>query len=262
MIEEFQKVVDWSMDVVEIRAKGALTKSKIPGVEYVINPYIGCGHGCRYCYAAFMSKWSRYHAKSAWGTFVEVKVNIAEVLRDELSRKRKRGAVLLSSTCDPYQPVEAQFGLTRECILLLDQFGWGIDILTRSPLVIRDIDLLRSMSNVSVGFSIPTDNDQVRETLEPRSPSIAARLKALKELHRAGIKTWVFIAPMLPLNPEKLHEAVAPYVSYVMIDRLNYQGKVRRLLYEKGWDYALTESYATEMESKLIILFGEKAEIV
>jgi len=118
------------------------------------------------------------------------------------------------------------------------------------------------MSNVSVGFSIPTDNDQVRETLEPRSPSIAARLKALKELHRAGIKTWVFIAPMLPLNPEKLHEAVAPYVSYVMIDRLNYQGKVRSLLYEKGLDYALTESYATEMESKLIILFGEKAEIV
>ena len=131
------------MDVVEIRVKGALTKSKIPGVEYVINPYIGCGHGCRYCYAAFMSKWSRYHAKSAWGTFVEVKVNIAEVLRNELSRKRKRGTVLLSSTCDPYQPVEAQFALTKECILLLDRFGWGIDILTRSPLVIRDIDLLR-----------------------------------------------------------------------------------------------------------------------
>jgi DNA repair photolyase len=86
------------------------------------------------------------------------------------------------------------------------------------------------MSNVSVGFSIPTDNDKVRETLEPRSPSIAARLQALKELHGAGIKTWVFIAPMLPMNPEKLHEAVAPYVSYVMIDRLNYQGKVRSLL--------------------------------
>jgi len=250
------------MDVVEIRAKGALTKSKIPGVEYVINPYIGCGHGCRYCYAAFMAKWSRYHAKSAWGTFVEVKVNIAEALHDELSRKRKRGTVLLSSTCDPYQPVEARFGLTRKCILLLDQFGWGIDILTRSPLVTRDIDLLGSISNVSVGFSIPTDNDQIREVLEPRSPSISARLRALKELHSAGIKTWVFIAPMLPLNPEKLHEAVAPYVNYVMIDRLNYPEKVRSLLYEKGWDHALTESYVRRLESELMILFGAKAGIV
>ena len=70
-----QKVFEHSMDIVEIRAKTALTKSKISGVEYVINPYIGCGHGCRYCYAAFMGKWSRHHAKSAWGSFVEVKVN-------------------------------------------------------------------------------------------------------------------------------------------------------------------------------------------
>lgn len=115
------------MDIVEIRAKAALTKSKIPGVEYVINPYIGCGHGCRYCYAAFMSKWSRHHAWSEWGSFVEPKVNIAEVLQGELSRKRKRGTVLLSSACDPYQPVEARFRLTRECILLLDRFGWGIN---------------------------------------------------------------------------------------------------------------------------------------
>ena len=255
MVEQF-------MDVVEIKVKGALTRSKIPGVEYVINPYIGCGHGCLYCYAAFMSKWSRYHARSAWGAFVEVKVNIAEVLHDELSRKRKRGTVLLSSACDPYQPVEADFELTRKCILLLARFGWGIDILTRSPLVIRDIDLLRSMPNVSVGISIPTDDDQIRKALEPESPPIAARLQALKELHRAGVKTWVFIAPMLPLNPEKLHEAVSPYVSYVLIDRLNYQEKVRTLFHEKGWDYALTESYAKETESKLSSLFGEKARIV
>lgn len=247
------------MDIAEIQAKAALTKSKIPGVEYVINPYIGCGHGCRYCYAAFMSKWSRHHAGSEWGSFVEPKVNIAEVLQGELSRKRKRGTVLLSSACDPYQPVEARFRLTRECILLLDRFGWGIDILTRSPLVTRDIDLLRSGAKVSVGFSIPTDSDRVREVLEPRSPSIAARLQALRELHGAGIETWVFIAPLLPLNPEKLHEAVAPYVSHVMMDRLNYPEKVRSLLYEKGWGYALTESYAKRTASELAVLFGEKS---
>ena len=250
------------MDIVEIRVKSALTRSKIPGVEYVINPYIGCAHGCRYCYAAFMSKWSRYHAGSAWGTFVEVKVNIADVLLDELNRRKKRGTVLLSSTCDPYQPVEARFGLTRQCILLLDRFGWGIEILTRSPTITRDIDLIRSASNVSAGFSIPTDNDLIREVLEPRSPSITARLQALEELHGAGIKTWVFVAPMLPMNPEKLHEAIAPYVNRILIDRLNYGEKVRALLRGKGWEYALTEAYAGEMESKLTGLFGEKAKII
>jgi len=250
------------MDVVEIRVKGALTRSKIPGVEYVINPYIGCAHGCRYCYASFMSKWSRYHAGAAWGTFVEVKVNIAEVLHDELSRKRKRGTAFLSSICDPYQPAEARFELTRKCILLLAQFEWGIDILTRSPLVTRDIPLLRSTPNVSVGLSIPTDDDQIREILEPQSPPIAARLQALKELHSAGVGTWVFIAPMLPLNAAKLHRAISPYVSYVMIDRLNYQVKVRSLFHEKGWDYALTDSYAMETESELLSLFGKKARIV
>lgn len=250
------------MDVSEIKVKSALTKSKIPGVEYVVNPYIGCGHGCRYCYAAFMTKWSRYHAGSAWGSFVEVKVNIADVLLDELNRKRKRGTVLLSSTCDPYQPVEARFKLTRQCILVLDRLGWGIDILTRSPLVTRDADLLCSASNVSVGFSIPTDDDRVREALEPQSPSIAARLQALEALHGVGIETWVFIAPLLPMNPERLHEAVAPYVSHIMIDRLNYENKVRALLRGRGWGYALTETYAREMESRLIGLFGGKAGIV
>jgi len=248
------------MDVSEITVKSALTRSKIPGVEYVINPYIGCGHGCLYCYAAFMTKWSRLHAESKWGSFVEAKINIAEVLHDELSRKRKRGSVLLSSVCDPYQPVEARFELTRKCVLLLQYFGWGIEILTRSPLVTRDIDLLRF--NVSVGISIPTDDDMVRQALEPKSPSIADRLKTLRELHEAGIQTWAFIAPMLPMNPESLHEAIEPYVSHVLIDKLNYSGKVRALVHGKGWDYAISEKYAAETQSKLICLFEAKARRV
>lgn len=248
------------MDIKEITAKTALTRSKIPGVEYVINPYIGCGHGCLYCYAAFMGKWSRYHAKSRWGTFVEAKINIDEVLRDELSRKRKPGTALLSSVCDPYQPMEAHFQLTRKCVLLLRQFGWGIEILTRSPLVTRDIDLFRL--NASVGISISTDDDMVRQVLEPGSPTVFDRLKALRELHEAGIETWVFVAPMLPMNPENLHQAVEPYVSYVLIDKLNYSEKVRALFHGKGWDYALTEEYANETESKLISLFERKARTV
>src|SRR5271157_5842440 len=147
------------MDVIEIRIKSALVRSKIPGVDYVINPYLGCGHGCRYCYAVFMKKYARRFPGQPWGSFVEAKVNIAEVLRRELARKRQRGRALLSSVCDPYQPVEGKYRLTRQCLEALRDYGWGLDILTRSPLVTRDLDILAGASGVSVGFSIPTDDE-------------------------------------------------------------------------------------------------------
>ena len=92
------------MDITEVTTKSALVRSRIPGVEYVINPYTGCGHGCRYCYAVFMGKYSKQHQNAPWGSYVEAKVNIADVLRSELSRKRKSGRAMLSSVCDPYQP--------------------------------------------------------------------------------------------------------------------------------------------------------------
>ena len=96
------------MQLAEITVKSALVKSGIPGVEYVINPYLGCGHGCKYCYAVFMKKYARRFQGQPWGSFVEAKVNIAEVLRRELARKRQRGRAMLSSVCDPYQPVEGR----------------------------------------------------------------------------------------------------------------------------------------------------------
>ena len=126
------------MDVVEIQTKSALVRSGIPGVNFVINPYLGCGHGCRYCYAVFMRKYSRLHANAAWGSFVEAKVKIVDVLRAELAKKRHAGAAMLSSVCDPYQPAERDWRLTRGCLEVLLEFGWDVEILTRSPLVVRD----------------------------------------------------------------------------------------------------------------------------
>ena len=250
------------MDMTEITTKSALCKSRIPEVEYVINPYIGCGHGCKYCYARFMSKWSRHHKDAQWGSFAEVKVNIAEVLARELRSKRKRGDVMLSSVCDPYQPVEARYRLTRQCLELLVEFGWGIDILTRSPLVLRDMDILATSPNATVGISIPTDNEQVRKILEPHSPSIASRLQALKKLHSEGIRIWVFIAPTLPMNPERLAEAIYPHVDYVLIDRLNYRKNVTQLFQANQWDSALSDEYAAEIESRLLDLLKDKARCV
>ncbi len=247
------------MDAIDIEVKTALVRSRIAGVNFVINPYLGCSHGCRYCYAAFMRKYSRCHQHARWGTFVECKANIVELLRQELSRKRNRGAVMLSSVCDPYQPVERQRRLTRGCLEALSEFGWEVEVLTRSPLVTRDLDLLANMPQVSAGFSIGTDSEQVRSILEPGAPPIRSRVEALKELHEAGISTWVFIAPMLPMDPRRLYEMVSPYVAYVLVDALNYPKQVREVFLKNGWDFALTPEYARNTGAILMELFGDRA---
>jgi len=250
------------MDVIEIEVKTALVRSRIPGVNYVINPYLGCGHGCLYCYAVFMRKYSRYHAHARWGSFVECKANIVELLRRELSRRKKPGSVLISSVCDPYQPVERQSRLTRGCLEVLREFDWEVEILTRSPLVVRDLEILTTMPQVSVGFSIGTDNELVQSVLEPAAPPIRSRVEALKELHNAGIATWVFIAPMLPMDPKRLHEMVAPHVDTVLLDTLNYREQVRQVFIRNEWGYALTDDYARETSGMLKELFGEQARQV
>jgi DNA repair photolyase len=246
------------MDITEVTTKTALVRSRIPGVSYVVNPYTGCGHGCRYCYAVFMRKYSQQHKHARWGSFVEVKTNIVSVLRDELSHKRKTATAMLSSVCDPYQPAEHRYCLTQGCIEALREYGWGINVLTRSPLVTRDIDFLASCIDASVGFSIPTDDDGVRRILEPSSPPIEERLTALRQLHDAGIRTWVFIAPTLPMNPERLVEHLIPYIDHAMIDALNYRGQVAGLFRRHGWDDALTDEYMQETDARLVRLLGEK----
>lgn len=246
------------MDVQEITIRSALVRSRIPGVEFVINPYLGCGHGCRYCYAVFMTKYSRHHAGAAWGSFVEAKTNIAAVLRDELRRKRKTATAMLSSVCDPYQPAERRYKLTRACLEALRDADWGIEILTRSPLVLRDLDLLRTSPRVSVGFSIPTDDDGVRRVTEPNAPPIGSRIETLRRLKQAGMSTWAFIAPMLPMNPERLAEMVAPVADTVMLSALNYVGQVSALFRRMGWGPALTRVYSGEMRQRLTRILGAR----
>lgn len=240
------------MKIIEITTQSALVRSKIPGVDYVINPFLGCAHGCRYCYAVFMRKYSRQHQKAPWGSFVEVKTNVVEVLRAELSRKRRAGRALLASVCDPYQPVEQKYRLTRGCLEVLREYGWGIDILTKSPLVTRDLDILGAAPQVSVGFSIATDDERVRAVLEPQAPAIGARLRALRTLHEAGLHPWVFVAPLLPMNPARLYNAIEPYLDHLMVDPLNYHQQVRNLFRSHNWEYALTDDYAARTSAFLL----------
>jgi DNA repair photolyase len=234
-------------------------QSGIPGVRYVINPYIGCAHGCRYCYAVFMTRHSKQHQSAAWGSFVEVKTNIVDVLRHELAHKRKTGGAMLSSVCDPYQPAESRYRLTQGCLMALREFGWGVSVLTRSPLVTRDIGILKTCLDASVGFSIPTDREDVRRIVEPHAPPIADRIEALRRLREAGIRTWVFVAPVLPMDPEALAAQVLPHVDYAMVSALNYRQQVAALFREHGWGEALTNDYAHRTGARLRALFSAKA---
>jgi DNA repair photolyase len=246
------------IDVTPITAKTALVRSKLPGAGFVINPYLGCAHGCRYCYAVFMRKYSRHHQQAPWGSFVEPKINVAAVLEQELRRKKAPASAFLASVCDPYQPLEARYRLTRGCLELLRDYGWGIDLLTRSPLVLRDMEVIAATARHSIGLSIPTDDDAVRRVLEPDAPPIGARLATLKKLHDAGLSPWVFIAPALPLNPEQLAAAIGPYARHVLLDALNYRQQVRALFQAQGWDYALTDEYFAATAQKLGQLLGNK----
>jgi DNA repair photolyase len=204
------------MIVNEIQAKAILSVSQI--YDYALNPYTGCEHACSYCYARFMKRFSGH--KEPWGDFVDVKINAPDLLERELTRK-KRGTVWVSGVCDAYQPLEARYRLTRQCLELLVEAQWPVRVQTRSPLVTRDIDILVKGEDVEVGLSITTADDEVRALFEPRAPSIEARLKALDEVHQAGIRTFVMIAPMLP-GAEGLAEALAGRADYILIDRMNY----------------------------------------
>ena len=200
----------------EVQAKTILSVSKIH--DYVINPYTGCQHACSYCYARFMKKFTGH--VEPWGEFVDVKINAPDLLRQEILRK-KRGEVWVSGVCDPYQPLEAKYLLTRKCLEILAQYEWPVIIQTRSPLVLQDIDILKKAHHFQVGFSITTADDNIRKLFEPNAPSIKDRVTALDVLHQAGIKTYAMIAPILP-GAEGLVELLKGKVDYLLIDRMNY----------------------------------------
>lgn len=200
----------------EIIAKNILSPSKI--FSYALNPYLGCEHDCKYCYARFMKRFTGH--KEKWGEFVDVKINAPELLIKEI-RKRRVGRVWVSGVCDPYQPIEAKYELTKECLEILARKDWPVTIQTKSPLILRDLQVLKKFKELEVGFTITTAAEEIRKIFEPNSPAIAERLAALAQLHAAGIKTFAMVAPLLP-GVEDLVEELKAKIDYVFIDRMNY----------------------------------------
>lgn len=210
------------MKIKTIQCKSLLTKSNLPEVDYCINPYIGCEHACVYCYARFMRRFTG-HAGEQWGNFVDVKINAPQILEQELSRNPKRGTVLLGSVCDAYQPAEKKYEITRAILNVLLKHDFPVSVLTKSDLVIRDIDLLKQFSDCSVGLTITTLDKKVAKDFEPNSSAPQQRLKALETLHAAGIKTYAFIGPILPklTDLRQIFTALQGKVKFIMAESLN-----------------------------------------
>lgn len=236
------------MIVKEIQAKSILNKSKI--FDYCLNPYTGCQVNCSYCYARlFMRRYSGH--KEPWGNFVDVKVNAPELLKRQLE-KAKKGTVWISSVCDPYQPLEAKYQLTRQCLkeLLVKQFP--VNIQTKSKLALRDLDLFQAFEDIEAGYTITTDDENIARIFEPRASPIAERLEALQQIHDKGIKTFAFIGPLLPGSPERLASLLQGIADRIYIDRMNYMDTIRDFYHQRGIKEAANEKFFIEYRERLV----------
>ncbi|MFX1582686.1 MAG: radical SAM protein [Promethearchaeota archaeon] len=211
----------------EVTAKSILNPSRISGVTYAINPYVGCQHACSYCYARFMSRYTG-HQGEAWGSFVDIKINAPRVLQQQLRRRRKtpKEPVLFSSVTDAYQPLERRYEVTRNCLAVLTRHEFPISILTKSDLVLRDVDLLKQNSENEVGMTIISLDEKTRRVFESGAVPSHRRLDALREISSQGIRTYGFVGPIIPeLSTAHLEELIHSLadcgVSYALFDRLN-----------------------------------------
>lgn len=178
-----------------IRVSSALSKTGLYDLDYAYNPYAGCYHGCRYCYGKAYTRYKE--VAEAWGKIIYVKENVVEILMRDVRRARG-GVVGVSTITDPYQPIEAQEYLTRRGLEVLLSSGFEVSIQTKSPLVLRDLDLLsKYKERVDVGLTITTLDSKVAELIEPAAPEPSSRVEALRRLSKEGISTWIFLGPIM-----------------------------------------------------------------
>jgi DNA repair photolyase len=219
--------VEMKVELKEVLAKTILTEAKgylDVGFTHSLNPYSGCAFSCKYCYVREMP--IQRFKDTPWGEWLEIKTNAAECYRQEimkLRRKEKLVNIFMSSATDPYQPMERQTEITRGILeeMLVNPPDF-LQIQTRSPLITRDIDLLvrlRERCELIVSMTVETDREDIKRIFAPYAPGIRLRIKALKEVHDAGITTQASISPVLPFTPD-FPKALAEVADRVWIDTL------------------------------------------
>ena len=202
-------------------AKSIATKSNIPGIDYVINPYIGCQHACIYCYAEFMIRFTN-HKGDQWGQFLDIKKYDFNKFKPQ---KYNGKNILLSSVTDPYIPLELKYQNTRKILENLISTTAHISILTKSKLVTRDIELFAQFKNLEVGISISTLEEKFAKLVEKGASRPSERLNALKEIHNNGIKTYTFISPFFPgiTDYKAIIQETQDYTDSYMFENLNFR---------------------------------------
>lgn len=212
------------MSIIEnkIITKDYLTKSNLPASDYVINPYIGCPHACKYCYARFMKRFTAHTEQ--WGEFIDIK----ECSKPINLQRIKGKSIFLSSVTDCYNSYEKKYGITRSILEQLISADSQITISTKSNLVLRDIDLLQKFHNLKVALSLNTLNEQFRADMDNGS-SISDRLDALKTLHNAGIYTVLFMSPIFPYITQwkEIIENTKDFISEYWFENLNLRGEYK-----------------------------------
>ena len=260
------------MKITQKEAKTILTPSKLPGADYVVNPYSGCAFGCVYCYADFTRRFTG-HIDDKWGEYVDIKINTPEIFEKELNKlsrsvvkknEFKQGdkpVIFFGSVTDPYQGVEAKYKLTRKCLKIVSKSDIKEDIkislLTKSPLVTRDIDIFKQIPNLEVGITITSTDDEVSRMFESCAPSSSLRIKALEELNKEGINTYAFVGPLLPhfvANEKSLEELFRSIkesgTNVVWVEHINLKGKKMIRLIELVGDRLSKEEYKLFIDSQ------------
>lgn len=210
-------------------AKNIIVRSNIPGVNYVINPYTGCQHGCIYCYAEFMKRFTD-HKGEEWGEFLDIKQYDFSKIK---AHKYDNKTILLSSVTDPYLPLELKCKNTRKILENLIETEAHISILTKSKYVLRDIDLFKEFKNIEVGISISVLDEDISKEIEPIASKPMDRINAIKTLYKNGIKTYIFISPIFPrITPyEDIIQKSKNFTDYFMFENLNYRShNISRIL--------------------------------
>ena len=217
----------------ETVSKNIITKSKLPATDYVINNYVGCNHGCIYCYAEFMKRFTNHTEK--WGEFLDVKKFNEEKFVKYLKKINSDKKILMSSVTDPYNPYEIKYKSTRNILKLFIQANnehIHLEILTKSLLIFRDIDLLKKIKNITVGISLNTLNDNLRRQIEPCAGSIKSRIEILKKLKGENIPVYLFVSPIFPMLT-KLEEIIATCkdtVDFIYFENLNLRGRYKKII--------------------------------
>ena len=221
----------------EIEVKDYLTKSNLPASDYVINPYVGCPHGCKYCYASFMKRFTGH--KEEWGTFIDVKR-----CSKSISEKKLKGkTVFLASVTDCYNSYEEKYCITQSILEQLMDVECTVSISTKSSLILRDLELLKQFRDISVAVSINTLDENFRCDMDNAS-SIEERINALKVLHDNGIHTVLFMSPIFPAitDYKKIIEMSKQFVDEYWFENLNlrgeYKARILRYINEKYPQYA------------------------